>query len=257
MRKIIDLIGQRFGRLLVTKKVEKLNLDIKDRRTYWLCKCDCGNEKIIVSSSLIRGLTVSCGCYAREKSSKRLIKDLTGQRFGRLIVISQAGRTKTQQVIWYCICDCGNKVEIRSQSLINSRTQSCGCLSESFIASEIKKYFVKEYNAETEYKILKNPNTRNWLRYDIYIPKGENPKISGIYVEINGEQHYNIHRWHKRMAKRNNTTPEQEFQYQKSRDKLKKKFAKENGVYIEIDLRKIEIIKEAIENIEDILQIVS
>lgn len=61
MRKIIDLTGQRFGRLTVIKFVE-----IIKKQYYWLCKCECGNKKNIHSSSLKNGNTKSCGCLQKK-----------------------------------------------------------------------------------------------------------------------------------------------------------------------------------------------
>lgn len=52
--------------------------------------------------------------------------DLTGMRFGRLEVIRRCGEHK-DGVWWLCRCDCGNIKEIRSQSLRNGVTKSCGC----------------------------------------------------------------------------------------------------------------------------------
>lgn len=63
MAKFIDLTGKRFGRLLVSYRVEN-----KERKACWHCVCDCGNEKDIVARSLTSGATVSCGCYNREIS---------------------------------------------------------------------------------------------------------------------------------------------------------------------------------------------
>ena len=58
------------------------------------------------------------------------LKDLTGQRFGRLTVINRSTRkSKSYHSFWYCICDCGNYAEIREVSLRNRHTRSCGCLS--------------------------------------------------------------------------------------------------------------------------------
>lgn len=53
--------------------------------------------------------------------------DLTGMRFGRLVVIREAGR-KNGHVAWLCRCDCGKEVVVSGDSLRNGRTQSCGCL---------------------------------------------------------------------------------------------------------------------------------
>jgi hypothetical protein len=65
MSKAIDLTGQRFGRLTVVSRVE----NIKDR-TAWLCRCDCGKEKIVRGYSLRLGDTKSCGCYHGETIRK-------------------------------------------------------------------------------------------------------------------------------------------------------------------------------------------
>ena len=53
--------------------------------------------------------------------------DLTGQRFGRLIVVRQADST-TKKKFWVCVCDCGTEVVINRIELRNGDTQSCGCL---------------------------------------------------------------------------------------------------------------------------------
>jgi hypothetical protein len=60
-RPIIDISGKKYDRLMV------IGLDsIKNRTTYWRCKCDCGNEKIINKNSLISGHTKSCGCHYKD-----------------------------------------------------------------------------------------------------------------------------------------------------------------------------------------------
>ena len=59
--------------------------------------------------------------------------DLTGARFGKLLVTKRAENTKDRQprARWECQCDCGNTKTIRSSSLINGTTKSCGCLTRS------------------------------------------------------------------------------------------------------------------------------
>ena len=49
-----NLIGRRFGRLMVTGRSNRTN--------YWMCKCDCGKEKEVFRGSLTSGLSKSCGC---------------------------------------------------------------------------------------------------------------------------------------------------------------------------------------------------
>jgi hypothetical protein len=68
MGTLIDLTGQKFGRLTVIK------LDHIERKSYWLCKCDCGKETISTSGDLKSGHKKSCGCLHDELSSIRLTK---------------------------------------------------------------------------------------------------------------------------------------------------------------------------------------
>lgn len=57
-----------FGRLVVIKQAEDYVRPDGRRDARWLCKCDCGNEVVVISTSLKRGLTKSCGCFMRERA---------------------------------------------------------------------------------------------------------------------------------------------------------------------------------------------
>jgi len=65
MNRFIDLTGQRFYRLIIIKMIGK----DQNGHILWLCRCDCGKEKIIYGHSLRNGITKSCGCLSKEKSS--------------------------------------------------------------------------------------------------------------------------------------------------------------------------------------------
>ena len=54
--------------------------------------------------------------------------NLEGQRFGRLVAISDAGRSSAGLVVWKCRCDCGSEIIMDSHSLRDGNTRSCGCL---------------------------------------------------------------------------------------------------------------------------------
>ena len=56
------------------------------------------------------------------------IKDIKGQRFGRLVVLKFTGTSKHGVALWLCKCDCGNEKIILSCSLVQVNTKSCGCL---------------------------------------------------------------------------------------------------------------------------------
>lgn len=69
MGQLIDLVGKRFGRLVVLKKTSSIT-----DRARWVCRCDCGTEVIIISGSLLQEKTKSCGCLRAEKSRFNLEK---------------------------------------------------------------------------------------------------------------------------------------------------------------------------------------
>jgi hypothetical protein len=76
-----DLSGQRFGRLVVVSRHGLIPKKPRGNRITWLCKCDCGNEKIALGEKLINGKTRSCGCItsppleeANEKTRKKIKK---------------------------------------------------------------------------------------------------------------------------------------------------------------------------------------
>ena len=68
MGKLIDPTGQRFGRLTVVQRAETG----KRGHALWLCKCACGKETVVSSSSLRRGATNSCGCLQSEICRNRM-----------------------------------------------------------------------------------------------------------------------------------------------------------------------------------------
>ena len=61
-----DLTGQRFGRLVALRKVDRYVSPCGSSCNIWLCKCDCGNEKKVKTSDLTSGNTRSCGCFQTE-----------------------------------------------------------------------------------------------------------------------------------------------------------------------------------------------
>lgn len=54
--------------------------------------------------------------------------DLTGKRFGKLVVLKRVDNNKHRQPQWECLCDCGNKTIVVGQKLRKGITKSCGCL---------------------------------------------------------------------------------------------------------------------------------
>ena len=67
--KIVDIVGKRYGRLIVQKYSH-----ISKGHRYWKCVCDCGNTITTISTNLINGNTKSCGCLQKELARKKLTK---------------------------------------------------------------------------------------------------------------------------------------------------------------------------------------
>ena len=55
--------------------------------------------------------------------------DLTGKKFDRLTVVGRSENNKHNQVVWSCLCDCGNKTNATGSSLKSGHVKSCGCLN--------------------------------------------------------------------------------------------------------------------------------
>lgn len=137
MSKAIDITGQKFGRLTALKPTENRN---SRGSIMWLCKCECGTIKEICIADLRNKGTKSCGCLSREKASQRFkeltkeerskmaMKDITGQRFGKLIAIKPTDKRNGTNVIWELKCDCGNITYADTGNLGDGSTRSCGCL---------------------------------------------------------------------------------------------------------------------------------
>ena len=142
-----DLTGQKFGKLTATYRTMGSDKHIK-----WYCLCDCGNSIVICAGGLRNGNTKSCGCLQHQ------VKDLTGQKFGKLTAISQVG-IKNHKTQWLCACDCGNKKTVLAESLKNGNTKSCGCLpvggpKEDLTGRKFGKLTVISYEGSSKWSCL-------------------------------------------------------------------------------------------------------
>lgn len=136
-----DLTGMRFGQLTVIKRAENIG-----DRCAWLCKCDCGNETMVKSIYLTTGDTRSCGCL--------YYKDLTGQTFGRLTVLSKIS-SSTKGSEYLCQCTCGNQKVVKRSCLVTGGTKSCGCLGHEVHSIIAKENFITHgFSRDKKYKKL-------------------------------------------------------------------------------------------------------
>ena len=118
-----DITNIKYEHLLPLFRVKVLN---KNKKTWWLCLCDCGKLVCASSSNLFSHNTCSCGCLTAEIQRKNFTQyDLTGQRFGKLTVIEQI--VKNGNLKWRCKCDCGKETTSSSYHLRTGHSTSCGC----------------------------------------------------------------------------------------------------------------------------------
>lgn len=123
IRKIDDfdeMIGKKFCKLTV---ISVADYDIGTSKSY-LCKCDCGKEKIIKKCNLKNGHAKSCGCLKEDYKKKRE-KELVGLKIGRLTILRITDFSSPMKV--WCKCNCGNEKEIVYNNIRRGKVVSCGC----------------------------------------------------------------------------------------------------------------------------------
>lgn len=105
-----DLIGQRFGRLVVIEKAPPCIRKNGKKEIMWHCKCDCGVEKDIIGYCLTNGDTRSCGCLSYERihnKRKNNIYDLSGEygigytTKGEKFYFDLEDYEKLSEIYWY------------------------------------------------------------------------------------------------------------------------------------------------------------
>lgn len=111
-----DISGERFGKLTAIEPTERR----RGGQIIWRCKCDCGDDAYVIRGNLLDGKTKSCGCGRK--------KDISGERFGKLVAIDKTDTRVGTSFVWRCKCDCGNETFAPSSRLLSGQTKSCGCL---------------------------------------------------------------------------------------------------------------------------------
>lgn len=238
MSKIIDMTGLKIGHWTVLGR----DYSKTGGNAYWLCECDCGNEKIfsIRGADLRRGKTTNCGCIKKIKC-QNTGEDLTGQRFGKLIVLKMGEKKNgNRHRHWICQCDCGNITNpIPSDNLKSGNTTSCGCqLSKGeFKIEQFLKNLNISYEKEKTFSNLKGDNKP--LRFDFYL------KDFNTVIEYQGIQHY---------QPREQFGGEEQYKKQLIYDQLKKQYCQNHSInFIEISYLDYSQIEEKLTKAIDFL----
>ena len=101
---------------------------------------------------------------------------LVGSRFTRLSVLSaNAKRSKCGFIVYRCLCDCGNTLDVASGSLRNGDTKSCGCYRD----------LIRGKSSITHGCASKNERTKEYLTWAYFIQRCKNPNVKS-YSDYGG-----------------------------------------------------------------------
>ena len=159
----------------------------------WLCRCDCGTEREVLSKNLRDGRSTACGECEFSKTNRI---DLTGKTFGEWHVDSYAG-----DKYWNCTCSCGRQRKIPGFALRTRGIQQCGHTSRSI--DLVGQHIEKPYNIDLEvYNELKSLIDEDSIKIhdktvlknlnqelDFYIPEKK------LAIEVDGSY------WHSQKLK--------------------------------------------------------
>lgn len=111
-------------------------------------------------------------------------QDLTGQRFGRLVVLGHDSMSykKSCDTRWICLCNCGEKKSIFKGSLVGKKTKSCGCLQKQLTSIRRRKHYDKGTRLYTTWACMKDRCSReknkNYKNYG-----GRGIKVCSEWIE--------------------------------------------------------------------------
>lgn len=206
-----ELIGQKFGKLTVISFVG-LN---KFFHSVFKCKCDCGNETDVQRSALLAGSQKTCGCG---QHTRRVFRDLVGQKFSRLTVLENI--YKNGSSFWKCKCDCGNESIVVERDLLDKRIHSCGCLKSK--AEEQISKILKENNITfTRQFSFEDLRFKRPLRFDFKVSLDDQ---KFFLLEFNGKQHY---------FQTTRLGGDEEFRKIQLSDKMKKEYCEKHSFKLE------------------------
>lgn len=208
MVKANDLIGQRFGKLTVIKRLE----NNYHGNTTWLCKCDCGNEIKVLGYRLTTGQTKSCGCLkSKYKGKQKRIRDIIHSRYhnmkqrcynpnekayknygGRGITVCEEWKQSFEPFYDWAICN-GFKEYLTIDRIDNNKgysPENCRWITRKEQNNNFRKNRLITYNGETKtmaqwaeilnikYKIFSSRFASGWsldrLFNTPYIPRIKN-----------------------------------------------------------------------------------
>lgn len=214
----VDRTGVRYGKLVAIRNTKK-----KDGSNFiWECQCDCGNIVEVSGRSLGCGLTRSCGCLQKETAKLNGLNsadNLIGMKYGKLTVVDKTEKRQGKNIIWKCLCECGNYTYVSGGRLKTGNTSSCGLCGLNSVGeykiSELLKQHNIDFLHDVGFRGCRYPDG-GLARFDFIIN-------NEFCIEYDGIQHFN-------PSIKGNWGDEQYFSDIRSHDEYKNKWCKENGI---------------------------
>ena len=186
-----DYVGKTIGYLTILKV-----LKLGGGANFYV-RCQCKTEYWKGSSEILRGKYLSCGCKrwgtprpSLKGPKHQKCENLTGQKFGKLIVIRIDPDYKSNYVKWICKCECNRESSVRSGHLKQGNTTSCGeCGRRGKNCYKWKGY--EEISGKFFYRIQKCAINRGYSFditikqiWDIFIKQDKKCNLSGLLLKF-------------------------------------------------------------------------
>lgn len=136
-------------------------------------------------------------------------KDRTGDKHGRLTVISHSGKDHRNKHLWLCLCECGNEKVVVGDNLSSGKSNSCGCLKTEFLARRGNQYGLYEDREvallKVQYSHLKRRNKlkgfSDVISFDEFCTISKSPcKYCGLEYSKEIEDRLNESKKQKRLS---------------------------------------------------------
>lgn len=214
----VDRTGTRYGRLIAIKNTYKKC----GSNFIWECQCDCGSIVEVNGKSLESGQTQSCGCLQKEKSRLNGLQsadNLIGKKYGKLTVVEKTKKRQGKNIVWKCLCECGNYTDVSGGRLKTGNTKSCGLCG----LNSVGEYKISELLKQNQIDFLHDRNFRGCRYPDGGLARFDFIVNDEFCIEYDGIQHFD-------PCVKGNWGDEEYFDTTQSHDEYKNKWCKNNNI---------------------------
>lgn len=246
-----DLTGKQFGDLTVNRLFEEKKSYSGKNARIWECTCKCGNIAYLSTYDLHSRKFLCCNECINKKFSEQKFIDETGNKYGKLTVLSYVGKNTDRRDLWLCQCECGNQKVTTAKSLRAGLCQSCGCIKSK--GEEKINQILKQlnYNYKTQFYFNElrdyDKNRPLPLYFDFAVFNKDNKLL--CLIEYQGEQHYPNEYSHNAPW-----YTENELNDLCKRDNLKREYCIKNNIplieikYTDYDKINLDYIRQVMQN---------